>query len=393
MHGDEYGATAPRMTPLKSPPPSQQHTEPDTPLSPVVVPKPRTFIRVASPADGDCLFHSVRIALQTYSGEAAERLRLQLLSVGIDVAVMTATDIRRVVYSLFLLPHSETDAIMSQWQAMVTVDPELAIEYGQARCLVGKNVDALTESDRTQFFTACMDRRITWGDEYALYFVERLLRIRCMVVFNAALQSRQYGNYVEGFDPIVYVPLHLRGSHYETVSFDGQSAFSFSEIPPLFVEMARRDCAHATETYITLTGKPSCCDKTSCTNLHGHFFLCKVIADKTPMPVYPTYAPNALSSACMRPHVDADMDIEDGSDVSDLDGNDDDDVLVDVTGGDVYIGFMPARVSRMQCGVSVALVGPPVPNPSPSSFPTDRFAIRTAPLLTRLPFKQHVHVW
>jgi hypothetical protein len=59
------------------------------------------------------------------------------------------------VYSLFLLPHAETDAIMSQWQAMVIVDPELAIEFGQARCLVGKNIDEildLTVHQAIEFF-------------------------------------------------------------------------------------------------------------------------------------------------------------------------------------------------------------------------------------------------
>ena len=344
-----------------------------------------------------------------------ERLRTQLLSVGIDAATMTATDLRRVVYSLFLLPHTETDAIMGQWQAMVIVDPELAIEFGQARCLVGKNIDSLSEADRTQFFAACMDRRVTWGDEYALYFIERLLHIRCMVVFNAVLQTRQHGNYIDGFEPIVYVPLHLRGSHYETVSFGGQSAFAFSEIPKLLVDMAHRDCSNATQTYITLnpatvTTSPSPSSVSAPLAApfvtHDHFFLCKPIADKTPLPVLSAPPPPPLPQTSWNSHASwnsdaghtmlssANMDIDYDERYSDDENilDSDDDVRIDVTGGSIYAGVMASRVMRLQCGISL-----PVPAPAPSIavplLPSDGFAVRTSPIPSRLSFKQPVYVW
>lgn len=340
-----------------------------------------------------------------------EVLRTQLLSVGIDAATMTATDLRRVVYSLFLLPHTETDAIMGQWQAMVIVDPELAIEFGQARCLVGKNIDSLSEADRTQFFAACMDRRVTWGDEYALYFIERLLHIRCMVVFNAVLQTRQHGNYIDGFEPIVYVPLHLRGSHYETVSFGGQSAFAFSEIPKLLVDMAHRDCSHATQTYITLnpatvttsTSSPSA-PLAAPFVTHDHFFLCKPIADKTPLPALsappqPPPLPLPLPHASWNSHAgghttlsSANMDIDYDERYSDDENilDSDDDVSIDVTGGSIYAGVMASRVIRLQCGISLPEPEPAIAVPL---LPSDGFAVRTTPIPSRLSFKQPVYVW
>jgi len=105
---------------------------------------------------------------------------------------------------------------------------------------------------------------------------------------------------------------------------------------------------------------------------------------------------NVLSSACN----EANMDIENGVDVSDTDYDDDDDddgKLFDVNGGSIYIGVMAPRVSRMQCGVSVTASGSiarrPAQTPVGVSAAVDRFVVRKTPLPSRLCFKQHVNVW
>ena len=395
-------------------------------------------LRVPSPADGDCLFFSIRVALQTYRGQNALAVRQSLTAVGIDVETMTATDLRRIVYALFLLPNKETDDIMAQWQALVTVDPELAIEYGQARCLIGKNIAALTADDRAQFFTACMDRRITWGDEFALYVLERLLCIRCMVVFNGVMQLRRYDHGLT-FAPLVYIPLQLRGSHYETVSIHAQSAFARAEIPSLLLRMAHRDCGTAQEAYIHLrvsdieTADAARTDAdtdidTVLVPLREHLQLCQPIMALIPIPI-PSSTPtrtltsmSALSSASASASAsvptrtpgiypprlprtrsidtetewdtDADADVEPDADAdADAEMDIDDQRLIDLNDGTIHMGVLPKVITRLQCGLAIPFSSTTATVTATATVPVPVPVLRTKPFATRLIGKQPVFVW
>ena len=349
-----------------------------------------------NPGGGDCLFYAICHALVTYSGSAAERLRTQLQAVGLNVPAVTATELRRMAYSLFLLPNLETDEIMARWQAMVTVDPELAVEYGQARCLIGKDIGALSVADRTQFFVACMDPRITWGDEFTLYFLERLLQIRCMVLYNGTVQLRQYGNHGDDFSPIVYVLLQLHGSHYEAV-VDGsaRSAFARAEIPAYALALVRRDCHTAKEGYINLADDgssvpllPSASEQ--CVRLQRHYMDCKTVADTVQLPERQVLSSAIPRYAAYNDDVDADM-------VLDADMNTEADAdakasasasgttLVDLNGSYIPYAVMPHTISRLQCGMPTA------------RFPEEGQARAVAPsglpFATRLLNRQPVNVW
>lgn len=234
--------------------------EPKTPATPPTKPQKQPMILSKNDNDGagDCLFYSVAMSLQNYHGKNRGLLEERLIALDLDLKTLTATDLRTLVYSLFLLPFEETDEIMTRWQVMVQADATLAIEYGQAVAIKDVRIDTMKQEDRFRFFGKCMDRTVTWGDEFALFFIERLLKIRCLVITRSKLQSRQYGGHGQNFRPIIFVPIDLAGSHYQAISWPYMDqehwAFAEDELPDVILRLAHRDCRNPSITapYIRL---------------------------------------------------------------------------------------------------------------------------------------------
>lgn len=225
---------------------------------------------------GDCLFHSVAQACNAYRGAAAADLNHHLAALHLIPAAVTAQQLRAMTYAVFLQPSPETDTILSKWVRMASgCDAELATEYGQARVLANKRVDRLTSQDRAELYMACMERAVCWGDETALNIMERLLRIRCIVLCDGRVQIRQHGGYPDGFTPIVFTALRLRGNHYEALGVDGVFAWTTDELPRALVRLVQRDCSAASAaSFITLASGTDAIPAVADDPLTAHYARC-----------------------------------------------------------------------------------------------------------------------
>ena len=207
-----------------------------------------------TPADGSCMFHAVVDCLKRYNGIKAPDFAARLRDLGLpEVQDLSAGQLRLLVYSVFLVPGEDTDSWLASWQMMFAVDPA---EYGHAAVLSGKTIPAdLTSADRAALVSSCL-RPTTWGDETALVILELLLGLRIMVITNNRMQTRPnaYGDFV----PELYILLRLSHHHYESVSWtDGTTgrslwAFAEAELPNVYVQLAHRDCAAASEPFVNL---------------------------------------------------------------------------------------------------------------------------------------------
>jgi hypothetical protein len=211
---------------------------------------------------GDCLFQAVAQALNGYKGVATPAAVAHFKMLGLGFGAVTATQLRTLVYMLFLVKNKETDGVLDTWKMLKGVDGALSAEFGQVRVLPsGVPADQLTPAHRTRLFRACMDKRVCWGDETALEFMERLLCIRCFVVANKTLQTRALGNYPADFRPLLYVALGLAHVHYQSVLWTDafgreHGAFAEQEIPDVFLFLSQRDCGMVVDKpFIHLRGR------------------------------------------------------------------------------------------------------------------------------------------
>ena len=211
--------------------------------------------RRANRGRGDCLFESLADALGRYPADGVnfEPLRARLAMIGLDQSRVSAQDLRRVAYSLFLVPGAITDAILALWQS---ARRQVAGEYPQVECIGDKPIELLDELDRVILFQNCMCNT-TWGDDSPLQLLERLLQFRCIVVCKEKVQIRDL--HVSGFDPIVYVVVSLdeQAQHYEAMYWtgtDGIPRFAFAdvELPDAAIRICHRDCRLMEDTYISL---------------------------------------------------------------------------------------------------------------------------------------------
>lgn len=207
---------------------------------------------------GDCMFWSISQALNSYKGSAYGALWHHLGYFGLVPGKVTSTQLRTITYMLFLAPYPETDSIIDMWRTMLTASVELSIEYQQARALPPKPAAELTSAERFIFYRACMNPAVTWGEETALVFLERLLSIRCLVITEKVLQTRQFSNHSDDFQPLVFIPISLSNLHYQSITwFDDSNvehaAFAEHEIPDILLLLSQRDCSKASQPFINLS--------------------------------------------------------------------------------------------------------------------------------------------
>ena len=230
-------------------------------MQPEKIKQPLAVYTQPNDGNGDCLFWSVSQALNQYKGCAYGTLARHLAKLHLVLGSITPTQLRQVVYSVFLESHPESDGILDLWRSMLT-DAEMIREYGQARALPNKPAADMTPAERDVFFKACMNPVLCWGDETALAFLERLLCIRCLVITDRKMQTRQFVGHQDTFRPIVYIPVALAHLHYQSVTWidsegNEHTAFAETELPDVLLYMASRDCSKAKEDYITLERRTS----------------------------------------------------------------------------------------------------------------------------------------
>lgn len=206
---------------------------------------------------GECLFLSICQALNSYEGVAADSMWEHLGRFGLLRGKVTSIQLRTLTYMLFLCKRGETDDILDVWRGIVTESPELCTEYLQAKFLAPKSAAELTTQERLNFFSACLNPAVCWGDETALMFLERMLCIRCIVITNRVVQCRQFTSVPDDFKPFVYVPLGLTNMHYESIVWMDASgaehcAFSQQELPDILLFLCQRDCGKLPQDYINM---------------------------------------------------------------------------------------------------------------------------------------------
>lgn len=203
------------------------------------------------------MFWSIAQALNSYRGDAYGMLWSHLALFGFAPGRVTCTDLRKITYSVFLVPNKATDDIIDTWRAMLTASAELSHEYQQAKVLPDKPAAELTRDERRAFYDACMNPALCWGEETALVFLEQLLCIRCLVVTKKVLQTRQYSNHPDTFQPIVFIPISLSNMHYQSITWFDEgnvehTAFAEHELPDVFLFLSQRDCNKAPQPFVNL---------------------------------------------------------------------------------------------------------------------------------------------
>jgi hypothetical protein len=202
----------------------------------------------ATPLDGSCFFHAIRMCLSNYRGDGRANLRSRLRAVGVpEGEPLTVHHLRFITYAAFLLQGADTDLWLSKWVMMFAVSPA---EYGHVACVARKPLAEITDKDRVKLYQACM-MNSTWGDEVALFVLELMLNIRIMVLVEGRLQTRP-NLYGADFKPDLFLVVKLSHGHYEPVTWSSrgdaqyQWAFQEAELPPILIWLSNRDC-HASD--------------------------------------------------------------------------------------------------------------------------------------------------
>ncbi|AVK74794.1 hypothetical protein pqer_cds_372 [Pandoravirus quercus] len=123
---------------------------------------------VRTAANGDCLFHSVRLGLLSVPDSGAPtsaRLR--------EAVARTVLDRRDRAAS----------AALVLWRDVLTAsdDPDVQRDYAHARALVGERAP-FTDTARRRVYEAMCDSRVYWGDDYAVSTLSRLTGVDILVV-------------------------------------------------------------------------------------------------------------------------------------------------------------------------------------------------------------------
>jgi hypothetical protein len=214
-----------------------------------------SMILEANPASGDCQFWSLAQSLNKYQGSSLMKLQQRLALFGLELGKLVASDLRRIAYCAFLVPHPDLDVHLERWKELAA-DPTLLGSYYHGRFLAKKRIDTLTTEDRLYLYDLLMSPSETWGDETSLIILERLLAVRVDVVCNGILQIRDPGHDEE---PVVFVAMHLDRQHYESISCVNKSdqlitsGWAKDELPADLVAMHRQHCARSLKPWIRMS--------------------------------------------------------------------------------------------------------------------------------------------
>lgn len=167
--------------------------------------------------DGNCLFESVQIILQ---------------SVGIH---RTIEQLRRIV-SLPVLKGTDriTEESILYWleiyqNAYKNKDLSLLEEFKHMRGLE-ESEKPLGDKDRGRLYENMMTCSY-WGEQHSVRILEQNSKIR-FIIFNGDFKGPQLSwNYDQNFQPKHYSFFYLNKSHYSPVSFYNRFIFKWNELP------------------------------------------------------------------------------------------------------------------------------------------------------------------
>lgn len=178
-----------------------------------------------TPADGNCLFSSIAEILSRSHADLVARVDAAVIAdvcpdrAGARVK-WTPDVLRRAVAASVLRRDSVTDAALGESAAVArgaALPPEELRHF-----LIADASGAAPMSDawRAALASAMSDRRIYWGDAYALYVLEGLLRLRFIVLGTSArarLTALVTPDHGAEFAPLAFAMLLLGGAaanHY-----------------------------------------------------------------------------------------------------------------------------------------------------------------------------------
>ncbi len=160
---------------------------------------------------GNCLFKALADTFERWCtryprNSVAVHYQRLLASFDVDVFNIEPDDMRALAYMQVLVSTPEMDDTLAQWKMMSKTD--LGAEYTFARMLPD-DPKTLTPRDRRRFFETCMDRRLCWGEEFAISALEALL--------GCAIRVYDHRGRVMHDKPAMPVIVHitLHNAHYE----------------------------------------------------------------------------------------------------------------------------------------------------------------------------------
>lgn len=160
---------------------------------------------------GNCLFKALGDSFQSWctrNAQNAVAVYYQRLfaSFDIDVFNIHPDDLRALAYMQVLVSTPAIDDTLAQWKMFSA--SELAAEYTFARALPD-DPKTMTPRDRRRFFETCMDRRLCWGEEFAINALEALL--------GCSIRVYDHRGKVVHDKPAAPVIIHLtlHNDHYE----------------------------------------------------------------------------------------------------------------------------------------------------------------------------------
>jgi len=161
---------------------------------------------------GNCLFKAIADSLEGWCKAHASTLvathyQRLLASFDIDVFDIDPDDLRALAYMQVLIGTPEVNNALASWKMLSQTD--LGAEYAFAASLPA-DPRTMTPRDRRRFFEVCMDRRLCWGEEFAIQALETLLG--CTIrVYN--LRGRVVHDKPDAAPVVVHLTLH--NAHYE----------------------------------------------------------------------------------------------------------------------------------------------------------------------------------
>lgn len=193
----------------------------------------REFCTVRVPADGDCLFSSIRVACAV-SGNIDYKVR----------------NLRAAVANTVLdLKDDHMTQLLTSWRTMYTEalkdsNLEIAREYGQM-----EGIESLDADNRKKLYKNMMDKNIYWGDQHTLMTFEDILGVRFIILTpeakGASFVYRDEAVETDEKIPVTHVILlSLNNRHYEPIGYTvpgGKVRFAFTveDIPTVIENLCK----------------------------------------------------------------------------------------------------------------------------------------------------------
>jgi hypothetical protein len=194
--------------------------------------------------NGDCLFHSVHLCLMTVMGRKA----------------YTTYELRLAVANTVMKEENrKITHILDSWRSLLAYankenDSEIQRDYKHAEPLL-RDEPPFSTSTRADLRDNMLDVGTYWGDEYAIQILERLMKIKFLILKRMKIGRRfvvrgQFGvNHQTSFEPLWYIILVLEGAHYMPIV---QRIYRKNDtiVPPHPRQHSPADTNHYEEEYV-----------------------------------------------------------------------------------------------------------------------------------------------